>query len=121
MLDDGQVAHSSLEEVHGAEIDRRHFPDERLVVCFNPRLAQERRRKRQALREQTEVRLQQLVQQVARRTQHPLGQADSGIKAGKILPRSKVAKHYQVDIADGRFAGRRREEAIRREEELDGL
>src|SRR5262249_1230331 len=62
-----------------------------------------------------------MAQQVARRTQHPLGQADIGIKAGRILQRSKVAKHYQLDIADGHFAWRRREEAIRREEELDGL
>jgi Transposase DDE domain len=85
LLDDGQIQRSSLEEVHLAEIDSPDFPDERLVVCFNPRLAQERRRKRQVLLEQTEVRLQRLVQQVARRTQHPLGQADIGIKAGRIL------------------------------------
>jgi transposase len=121
LLDDGQVQRSSLEAVHLAEIDCPDFPDERLVVCFNPRLAQERRRKRQVLLEQTEVRLQRLVQQVARRTQHPLGQADIGIKAGRILQRSKVAKHYQLDIADGRFAWCRRKETIRREEELDGL
>jgi transposase len=121
LLDDGHVQRSSLEEVHLAEIDSPDFPDERLVVCFNPRLAQERRRKRQVLLEQTEVRLQRLVHQVARRTQHPLGQADIGIKAGRILQRSKVAKHYQLDIADGHFTWRRREEAIRREEELDGL
>lgn len=121
LLDDGHVQRSSLEAVHLAEIDSPDFPDERLLVCFNPRLAQERRRKRQVLLEQTEVRLQGLVQQVARRTRRPLGQADIGIKAGRILQRSKVAKHYQLDIADGRFAWRRREEAIGREEELDGL
>jgi transposase len=121
LLDDGHVQRSSLEAVHLAEIDSPDFPDERLVVCFNPRLAQERRRKRQVLLEQTEVRLQRLVQQVARRTRRPLGQADIGIKAGRILQRSKVAKHYQLDIADGHFAWCRREEAIGREEELDGL
>jgi len=121
LLDAGQVQRSSLEAVHLAEIRSPDFPGERLVVCFNPRLAQERHRKRQVLLEQTEVRLQRLVQEVARRTQHPLGQADIGVKAGKILQRSKVAKHYQLEIADGRFAWRRRQEAIRREEELDGL
>jgi transposase len=121
LLDEGQVQHRCLEEVHLAEIRGPAFPGERLVVCFNPRLAQERRRKRQALLEQTEARLQRLAQEVARRTRHPLGQADIGVKAGKILQRSKVAKHYQLEIAAGRFGWRRRAEAIRREEELDGL
>ena len=121
LLDDGKVQRSTLAEVHLAEIRSSDFPGERLVICFNPRLAEERRRKRQALLEQTELRLQRLVAQVARRTRHPLAQADIGIKAGKILQRSKVAKHYRLDIADGRLAWHRREEAIRREEELDGL
>jgi transposase len=121
LLDQGQVERAQLEEVHLAEIRSPDFPGERLLVCYNPRLAQERRRKRQALLEQTEVRLQRLVQEVARRTQHPLGQAEIGVKAGKVLQRSKVAKHYRLEIADGRFAWQRRQEAIRREEELDGL
>ena len=121
LLDDGTVQRSTLEEVHLAEIHSADFPGERLVVCFNPRLAEERQRKRQALLEQTEVRLQRLVAQVARRTRQPLPQADIGVKAGKILQRSKVAKHYRLDIADGHFAWHRREDAIGREEELDGL
>lgn len=121
LLDEGQLQRASVEQLHLAEISSPDFPGERLVVCFNPRLAQERRRKRQVLLEQTEVRLQRLAAQVARRTQHPLGQADIGVKAGRILQRSKVAKHYRLEIADGRFAWQRRQEAIRREEELDGL
>jgi len=121
LLDEGRVQRATLEQTPLAEIRSPDFPGERLLVCFNERLAQERHRKRQVLLEQTEVQLQRLVQEVARRTQHPLGQADIGVKAGRILQRSKVAKHYRLDIADGRFGWRRREEAIRREEELDGL
>jgi transposase len=121
LLDAGQVERSRLQEVHLAEIQSPEFPGERLVVCFNPCLAQERHRKRQALLEQTEAHLQRLAQEVARRTQKPLGQVDIGVKAGKVLQRSKVAKHYQLEIADGKFAWRRRDEAIRREQELDGL
>jgi transposase len=121
LLDEGKVRRSAVEEKRLAEIHSPDFPGERLVVCFNPRLAQERRRKRQELLEQTAVRLQRLAQEVARRTEHPLGQVDIGVKAGKVLQRSKVAKHYRLEIADGQFAWQRREEAIRREEELDGL
>jgi transposase len=121
LLDAGQARRPPGEQAHLAEITSPDFPSERLVVCFNPRLARERRRKRSALLEQTEARLRRLAAAVARRTQHPLGQAEIGVKAGKILQRSKVAKHYQLEIGAGVFAWQRREEALRREEELDGL
>jgi hypothetical protein len=121
LLDEGRVQRAHLAERHLAEITSPDFPGERLVVCLNPRLGEERQRKRQALLEQTEVQLERLVREVQRRTQHPLAQAEIGVKAGKILQRSKVAKHYQLDIADGQFAWCRRSEAIRREQELDGL
>jgi transposase len=121
LLDEERFQRSRLEQTHLAEIRSPDFPGERLVVCYNPRLARERRRKRQALLEQTEKHLQRLAQEVARRKQQPLSQADIGVKAGKILRRSKVAKHYQLQIADGSFSWQRRAEVIRREEELDGL
>ena len=121
LLDDGKAKPSAATQAHRAEIRSRDFPGERLVVCFNPALAEERRRKRKILLEQTEVRLQRLVKEVDRRTETPLTQAEIGVKAGKILQRSKVAKHYQLHIGAGSFAWSRREAAIRREEELDGL
>src|SRR5262249_48844036 len=68
LLDEGQSPRPPLKEVLRGEIDRPFCPDERLVVSSNPRLAQERRRKRRVLLEQAEVRLQRLAQQVARRT-----------------------------------------------------
>ncbi len=121
LLDEGQAQPSQAEHAHLAEIKSPDFPGERLVVCFNPRLAQERRRKRKDLLEQTEINLERLTREVGRRTETPLGQAEIGVKAGRILQRSKVAKHYRLEIADGVFAWHRREEAIRREEEMDGL
>jgi transposase len=121
LLDQGKAQPGLAMKANLAEIRSPDFPGERLVVCFNPRLAEERHRKRQALLEQTEVRLARLVREVARRTQTPLTQAEIGVKAGKIVQRSKVAKHYRLEITDGGFAWQRRAEAIRREEELDGL
>jgi transposase len=121
LVDAGKAQPSASTKAHLAEIRSPDFPGERLVVCFNPRLAEERKRKRKILLEQTEVRLERLVREVARRTQTPLTQAEIGVKAGKILQRSKVAKHYQLRIGDGTFTWSRREEAIRREEQLDGL
>src|SRR5439155_10845681 len=42
-------------------------------------------------------------------------------KVGKVIGRYKMAKHFQLQIADGSFSWSRLEEAIRQEEELDGI
>ncbi|MGH8548753.1 MAG: hypothetical protein ACRERU_09180 [Methylococcales bacterium] len=87
-----------------AEIHSPDFPGEGLIVCFNPMLAEERQRKRQALLKATEESLEQLVKQVQRRTRKPLSAAGIGRKVGQIMPRFKVAKHFETAIADGPFA-----------------
>src|SRR5205823_3951766 len=42
-------------------------------------------------------------------------------KAGKVIGRHKMAKHFQLHISDGSFAWTRNEAAINREEQLDGI
>ncbi len=54
-----------------AEIHSPDFPGERLIVCFNPMLAEQRHRKRQELLQATEKALDKLVKQVERRTKTP--------------------------------------------------
>jgi transposase len=121
LIRDGQLRPSALEEVNLAEITSPEFPGERLVACYNPLLAEERRRKRQELLQQTENELTRLAQDVARRTHKPLTQTEIALRAGKRLHRYKMAKHFQLTIADGHFAWARREESIRAEEQLDGI
>jgi hypothetical protein len=104
-----------------AEIRSPAYPGERLVACFNPLLADERRRKRGELIEATEKDLGKIAAQVKRRTRTPLGEAEIALKAGKVLNRYKVAKHFVLTIADGVFGWTRREESIRRESQLDGV
>ncbi|MCI0655160.1 MAG: IS1634 family transposase [Methylococcaceae bacterium] len=104
-----------------AEIHSPDFPGERLIVCFNSMLAEERQRKRQALLEATEESLEKLAEQVRRRTKTPLSAAEIGRKVGRIIDRFKVAKHFETAIADGQFGYQRRTEAIQREAELDGI
>jgi transposase len=117
-----QLLQRSLFDQHNlAEIHSPDFPGERLIVCFNPLLAEERQRKRQALLEATEKDLEKLVKQVLRRTKTPLSAAEIGRKLGRIIGRFKVAKHFEITIADGQFHYQRRTEAIRREAELDGI
>lgn len=112
---------SLFDQQNLAEIHSPDFPGERLIVCFNPMLAEERQRKRQALLEATEKTLEKLVKQVQRRTRKPLSAAEIGRKVGQIIRRFKVAKHFETAIADGQFSYRRRTEAIQRETELDGI
>jgi transposase len=120
------VAHGALQlslfdHQHLAEISSPDFPGERLLACYNAVLAQERSRKRQALLDATEQGLTKLARNVARRTKKPLAASAIGLKAGKILERHKVGKHYQLTIGEGTFQWMRREEAIAAEAKLDGI
>lgn len=112
---------SLFDERNLAEISSPLFPGERLVACFNPLLAQERRRKREDLMRATEKTLARIANQVARRSKKPLDQAEIGQKVGKVINRYKVGKHFEVKIEEGFFGFARREQNIRREAELDGI
>src|SRR6266404_5515211 len=60
LLQDGHLNRSLFDQVNLAEIESPEFPGERLMACYNPLLAEERRRKRAALLEQTEADLARL-------------------------------------------------------------
>lgn len=117
----GALQLSLFDEQHLAEITAPDFPGERLVACYNPLLADERRRKRQALLAATEHALTKLAREVARRTKTPLTGSAIGLKAGKILGRYKVGKHYELTMGDGTFQWARREASIEAEAQLDGI
>src|SRR6266851_4858438 len=121
LVTQGALQLSLFDHQHLAEISSPDFPGERLMACYNPVLAQERSRKRQALLEATEQGLTKLARDVARRTKKPLAASAIGLKAGKILERHKVGKHYQLTIGEGTFQWMRREEAIAAEAKLDGI
>jgi len=117
----GALQLSLFDEKNLAEITSSDYPGERLVVCYNPLLAGERHRKREDLLQATEKGLTKLAAEVARRTKTPMKQAEIGVKAGKLLGRYKVAKHFSLKIRDGGFEWSRREDAITSESELDGI
>jgi len=121
LLDKGKLQTSLFDRQNLAEISSEAYPGERLAACFNPLMAQERRRKRMELLEATEKELEKLVAQVKRRIKKPLTAPEIGVKAGKIVNRYKVAKHFELSIADGSFAWKRDQENIAREEQLDGI
>jgi hypothetical protein len=115
-LDGVLVAHEPL-----AEITAAPCPGARLVACYPPLVAQERQRKRPALLEATEHDRAAIVREGARRTKTPLGQAEMGKQVGQVLPRSHMAKHCTVPIADNRLSYARRPESSQREAAWDGI
>ena len=121
LVESGHLQRSLFDETDLAEIRAPQFPGERLIVCFNPFLAAERGRKREALLQATQKALGRLEAEVKRRTKTPLGKAEIGVKAGRVLGRFKMGKHFTLTITDGAFAWSRREESIRREADLDGI
>ena len=97
------------------------YPGERVVVCRNPFLAEERARKREALLKATEKDLDKIVV-ATRRLRNPLsGKAEIGIRVGRVINRHKMAKHFALEITDVGFTCRRKADAIAAEAARDGL
>jgi hypothetical protein len=121
LMDKGPLQPSLLDKRGLAEIASPDFPGERLVACFNPLLAEERRRTRLELLEETDKRLGKIVAEAARRTQTPLTDAELGLKAGRVVNHFKVAKHFRLTIRDGHLSFEHDETSILRESEMDGI
>ena len=121
LIDKGRVERSLFDERNLAEITSPDFPDERLIVCFNPLLADKRRRKRKELVAATERDLDKIVRQVSRRTKTPLTASEIGVKVGKIIGCHKMGKHFHLTIEQNRFEWVRDEASIAAEEALDGI
>ncbi len=119
LVESGDLQLGLFDERDLAEITSPEFPGERLVVCRNPALAAERARKREALLGATETALGTVAAMVGRGRLRSA--AAIGLRAGRVVNAKKMAKHFELDIADGAFAYRRRSEAIAQEAALDGL
>ena len=121
LREQGTIRHSLFDERNLAEVTSPDFPGERLVVCRNPFLAEERSEKREELLRATEKDLDAIVA-ATRREKRPLkGEAAIALRVGRWVNRHKMAKHFELTIADTAFSYRRKEEAIREEAALDGL
>jgi Transposase DDE domain len=123
LVDAGDLQLSLFDERNLAEIASEAYPGERLVVCRNPHVARERARKREALLAATEQQLQKVKASV----DNPRGRLHGkpagliGERAGRVVNRFKVAKHFQLTIEDGRFDYQRKREQIAAEAALDGF
>ena len=84
-----------------AEITSPDFPGERLLLCLNPRLRGERRRKREELLQATETLLAEIASAVRRK--RLAGEAAIGRRVGEQVNRYKVRKHFAIQISADRL------------------
>ena len=120
LVDAGAVQLSLFDERDLAEITAPDFPGERLVVCRNPLLAEERTRKREDLLQATEAALTKLADQIARGT-GPTGQDKIARAVGRIENRYKLAKLFDIAVAEDGFTFGRNHARIADEARLDGF
>src|SRR5208283_3323778 len=117
----GPLQPSLFDQRDMAEITSPDFPAERLVVCKNPLLAEERTRKRGELLAATETDLTRIQKRV-QRAKNPLrGAGEIGKAVGAVWGKRKMAKHFETVITDATFSFTRKTEAIAEEARLDGI
>jgi hypothetical protein len=119
LLEGGQLQLGLFDERNLFELRHPDHRDERLVACRNPELAKLRAHKRQELLEATERELTKVQRAVEAGRLH--GRDPIGLRAGRVINKYKVAKHFALTIEDRRFTFARRQARIEVEASLDGI
>jgi transposase len=121
LVEAGSLQLALFDERDMAEISSRDYPGERLVVCRNPLLADERARKRRDLLDATERNLAKVTAATQRQRRRLRGKDKIGVAIGKVLDRHKMAKHFELTITDDGFTAVRKTDHIDDEATLDGF
>ena len=119
LVEDGGLQLGLFDERNLFEFTHPDYPGERLIACRNSALAKLRAAKRQALLEATSAELEKVRAMVARKRLSGAGKI--GLRAGRIVNKYKVAKHFELAIEDDRLEFSVREEQVRAEAALDGI
>jgi transposase len=120
LLDTGAFQLSLFDQRDLAEITAPEFPGERLVVCKNPLLADERARKREDLLQATEAAFSKLADRIVCGS-GPRGQDKIARAVGRIENRYKLAKLFDIAVAADGFTFARNPDRIAAEARLDGF
>jgi transposase len=118
---DGPLQLSLFDTTDMAEITSPDVPGERLVVCKNPLLAEERARKREELLTATERDLARIKTRVERAKNPLRGAAELDRAAGAVIGRRKMAKHFDTEITHKTFSFARKPDQINAEARIDGI
>ena len=119
--DNGPLQLTLFDERDMAEIVSPDYPGERLIVCRNKALAVERSRKREELLAATEADLARIKARAESASAPLRGAGKIGLKAGAVLGKHKMARHFELSITDTSFSYSRNEDSIQKEAALDGF
>src|SRR5215475_14106669 len=121
LAENGPLQLSLFDDRDIGEIHSPDYPGERLIVCRNRDLAAERARKREELLAAPEKDLAAIAAAVTRSRQPLRGKDKIALKAGAVLGRRKMAKHFELTITDSSCCFVRNTASIAREAALDGF
>lgn len=121
LVESGDLQLSLFDEKDMAEITSEQYPEERLIVCKNPLLAEKRARTREALLQATEGELNKIVKATQRTKWRLKGSDKIGLRVGRVLGKFKMAKHFHITITDDSFKYERDTTRIAQEAALDGI
>jgi transposase len=110
-----------FDQVNLVEFESEDYPDERLIACRNPFIAQKNQLQREALLEAVEKELDLIVQATQREKRALKGQDKIALRVGKVLNQFKVNKYYNLEITEEGFSYQRKLELIAQETALDGV
>jgi len=103
------------------DVTSERFPGERLVVCRNPLLAEERGRKREDLLVATETELGRIRAATTRQRAPLKGQDKIALRVGAVIGHFNMAKHFTLTITDMTFTFERKTAQIAAKAAMDGL
>jgi transposase len=121
LANDGALQLSLFDEQDLAEITHPDYPGERLIVCRNPLLAEERKRKRAELIQAAEKKLNTIVTATKRKKQPLKDSSKINFRIGKELGPLKVAKYFRWQMKPDELAIERDEKRIQADAALDGV
>jgi transposase len=117
----GPFQPSLFDERNLLELTSEEFAGERLVVCRNPLLGEDRTRTRTELLAATELELNKIAA-ATQRARRPLkGKENIGLRVGRVIEKFRMAKHFDLTITETNFAYQRKTDAIAAEAALDGI
>ena len=121
----GSIQLSLFDTQNLAEVSDPRYPEERLVVCYNPLLAEKRAKKREDMLVATEKELAKVAAMVERGAAGGraglTGAAAIGERVGRVVNKYQMAKHFTRAISDTSFTYTRNTASIAKEAVLDGL
>lgn len=121
LVEAGTIEPELFDKHQLAEVQSPDYPEERLVVCHNPFLAEERRTRRQELLECTQKALDKIHASVQRKNNPYTGKAKIAQRIQREAGRFKMLKHFELEIEEKKMSFKLNHERVEKEARMDGL